>query len=240
MKTPLVNIKIKSIYKVGNTQVDLPIKLAKCTPDTNQAIISISNDLSELGGELILSDLFRSYDMQYQANMDYVSGKKKAYSPPPGGSMHEAGRAMDIDLGKIKVTLEEFWNIAKKYGFYPIISKPSSKLKEAWHFDCRGSHGLVYEYYKSGKANNMPAYTAMAVSGILATGIKVKNFKGHDKEAFIQSGLIRLGYEIGNIDGDVGKKTKAAFAQAGFETENVDDCVDFIELLLFEKFPNEY
>ncbi len=188
-----------------------------------------------MGGELVLSDLFRSYDMQFQANMDYVSGKEKAYSPPPRGSMHEAGRAMDIDLNKIKVTLEDFWNIAKKHGFFPIISKPSSKLKEAWHFDCRGSHGVVYDYYKSGKANNMPAHTAMAVSAILSSGIKVLKYKSCEKEAFIQSGLIRLGYKIGNIDGDVGNKTKKALANAGFENYEVEKCVEFIEVLLFDK-----
>jgi len=37
----------------------------------------------------MLSDLLRSYDMQLQAHLDYTSGKKSAFSPAPGGSMHE-------------------------------------------------------------------------------------------------------------------------------------------------------
>ena len=55
------------------------------------------------------SDLFRSYEMQKQANLDFLQGRKKAFSPPPGGSLHEAGRAMDIDLSTIGMGLAKFW-----------------------------------------------------------------------------------------------------------------------------------
>lgn len=218
----------------------LPARLAKCTPDFNIAIRKISEDLAKKGGELVLSDLFRSYDMQYQAYLDYKTGKKKAYSPPPGGSMHEAGRAMDIDLSKIKVTLKDFWNIATKYGCCPIINKPDTKLSEAWHFDCRGSHAVVYEYYKSGKGNNMAPYTAMAVSAILATGIQVDRFAGKSKEAFIQSGLIRLGYDIGNIDGNIGKRTNAALKSIGISAGSIDETMKLVEDKLQVKFPSEF
>ena len=61
------------------------------------------DDLTALGNNLRLSDLFRTYEMQRQVNLDYVEGRKHAYSPPPGGSMHEAGRAMDIDLSSMGV-----------------------------------------------------------------------------------------------------------------------------------------
>lgn len=240
MKTPLQNIQIKSIYKNGTQNILLPSRMAHCTPDTYSGIFAIADELQKIGGELVLSDLFRSYDMQYQAHLDYETGKKKAYSPPPGGSLHESGRSMDIDLSKIKISLKDFWDIAAKHGFYPIISTPSTKLSEAWHFDCRGSHQLVYNYYKSGKANNMSAYTAMATSAIMAIGVKIDKFIEHNNEAFIQSGLIRLGFDVGNIDGDVGNKTKTALAQAGYENYLVDDCVEFIESLLLKKFPSEY
>jgi hypothetical protein len=240
-KTPLLPIEIISIYKdSSNKQILLPKNLAKCTPDTRNALLSIDNELMQHGGKLVLSDLFRSYAVQYQAYMDYVNKKKTAYSPPPGGSMHEAGRAFDLDLSQIKVTLKDFWAIAQKYGVSPIISQPLSTKNEAWHFDCRGSHNKVYEYYSSGKGNNMKPYTAMAVSAILATGIQVDKFKGMLEEAAIQCGLIRLGFEIGNIDGLIGKNTKAALSIAGVALNTPEIMLGDVEALLLKAFLGEF
>src|SRR5438045_3166741 len=98
MSAPLVKIQYPSIYMSGTTRANLPDRMAKCSPDTKKAIYAIKADLIKEGGDLILSDLFRSYDMQLQSHKDYVMKKKKAFSPPPGGSMHEAGRAFDMDL----------------------------------------------------------------------------------------------------------------------------------------------
>jgi hypothetical protein len=50
-----------------------------------------------LGHELRLSDLFRSREMQQQAYLEYKEGRKRAFVAPPGGSMHGAGRAIDIN-----------------------------------------------------------------------------------------------------------------------------------------------
>jgi hypothetical protein len=83
MFAPLEDIQFKSIY--GG---DLPKRMAHCTPDMLTAVRLVAADVKAAGGELILSDMYRSYDMQFQAHLDYVSGKKSAYSPPPGGSMH--------------------------------------------------------------------------------------------------------------------------------------------------------
>jgi D-alanyl-D-alanine dipeptidase len=147
MFAPLEDIKIKSIYPSG----DLPKNMARCTPDMLNALQGAAADVKTAGGELILSDLYRSYDMQLHAHLDYVTGKKKAFSPPPGGSMHEAGRAFDLDLSSLKMKLSDFWKIAAKHQLQPIIDTPSAGALEAWHFDCRGSHGLVYDYYAAGK-----------------------------------------------------------------------------------------
>src|SRR4051812_43100807 len=105
---PIVPIAVASIYN----NAALPSRMAKCSPDTAVAIQDVIDDLKALGHDLRLSDLFRSYEMQRQANADFVEGRKKAFSPPPGGSMHEAGRAMDIDLSSIGVPLKAFWDIA--------------------------------------------------------------------------------------------------------------------------------
>lgn len=240
MKTPLVPIQIMSIYKLRDERVLLPKRMADCTPDTYNAVKGIADDVKKAGGRLFLSDMFRSYDMQLQAHLDWKSGKKSAYSPPPGGSLHEAGRALDLSLRDLKISLQDYWDIAARWGVVPIIATPDSRKKEAWHFECRGSHQKVYEYYKEGKASNMKAYQAMAASSILAIGVNVDKFNSDQQEAYLQACLIRLGFELGNIDGKVGRKTRKAIEEAGIDSENPDEIVRYLEEKLQEKFPGEY
>ena len=240
MKTPLVKIEILSIYEKQKHKVLLPDRMAKCTPDTYKAIMNLKTELEGLHGKLILSDLFRSYDMQLQSHLDWKNKKKTAFSPPPGGSLHEAGRALDLDLGSIKITLAKFWPLAAKHGFFPIIDKPDPKMKEAWHFDRRGSHQKIYEYYTVGKGKNFKPYTAMAASAILSINVKVDAFANSAVEASIQSGLIRLGHELGNMDGAIGNKTRNALEQAGIPWTTKEQVLDAIESQLQDKFPEEY
>jgi D-alanyl-D-alanine dipeptidase len=240
MKTPLEKIEILSIYKLRGQRVFLPDRMAKCTPDTRAAVLNIARDVREAGGSLYLSDMFRSYDMQFQAHLDYATGKKKAFSPPPGGSLHEAGRAFDLSLDDLKLELSDFWEIARTHGVSPIIDSPDPGSSESWHFDCRGSHGLVYDYYKSGKATNMSPYKAMAASCILAAGIDVDRFGPRCEAAYLQSCLVRLGHELGNIDGYVGMKTAAALREAGVETANITEALRLVEARLQEEFTSEF
>jgi hypothetical protein len=230
--TPLIPINIASIY-----HGPLPQRLAQCTPDTKTAIEAVARDLAGMGYGIRLSDLFRSHDMQAQSHADFVQGRKKAFSPPPGGSLHEAGRAMDVDLSSIGVPLAQFWDIAKAHGFHPIIDTPDPNRSESWHFDCWGSHGVVYEYVKAGKAGTMLApYTQMAQSAILAIGVKVDVLPAQDV-AFLQSGLIRLGFDPGRIDGVMGNRTSNALLAAG---ASMGDPATWLSEALQAKFPEEY
>src|SRR6266568_943016 len=142
MLTPLVPVTLPSVY---NNQ-PLPARMALAAKDFSIALADLSAKLPGLRW----SDLFRSYEMQKAANADYLQGRKKAFSPPPGGSLHEAGRAMDIDLSTIGMSLEEFWAVLKPLGMVPIIAKPDPKTSEAWHFEYRGSHQLIYDYAAAG------------------------------------------------------------------------------------------
>jgi hypothetical protein len=241
MKTPLVPVQILSIYKsAAGQRLPLPARMAQCTPDMQAAILKVRQEVEALGGQLFLSDLFRSYDMQLQAHLDYTSGKKSAFSPAPGGSLHEAGRSLDLDLGSLKIPLAKFWEIAAVHGLSPIIKEPDTRLKEAWHFDCRGSHHKVYEYYVAGKGSNLKPYAALAASAILGAGLKHDEFVGKEKEASIQSLLIRLGQEIGNMDGQLGLKTKTALAKVGVQEGTLDATLEALEHLAQTAFPNEY
>jgi D-alanyl-D-alanine dipeptidase len=243
MTTPLNDIAILSIYKnAAGARALLPKKMARCTPDMAKAIQDASAALEAKGGHLYLSDLFRSYDMQFQSHMDWVNKRKKAFSPAPGGSLHEAGRAFDLDLASIKIKLADFWDIAKTVGLSPIIEKPTAGVSESWHFDCRGSHQVVYDYYRSGKGTNFAKpYAAMAASAILSIGVKVDKFGANQTAAAIQSGLVRLGQDIGSIDGSIGKRTKDALAAVGvaFSTD-LQSVYTALDGPLSKKFPAEY
>ena len=98
MKSALHNINIGLIYFKDWQRAPLPKRrMAQCTPDTRQALMKIAKDVESESGNLYLSDLYRSYDMQLQSHLEWKTGKKSAFSPPPGGSMHEAGRACDLN-----------------------------------------------------------------------------------------------------------------------------------------------
>lgn len=239
MFSPLMPITIDSIY----SGKPLPKRMAKCTPDMYAAIFALKAELKTLSADLVLSDLFRSYDMQFQANLDYVTGKKKAYSPPPGGSMHEAGRGFDMDLGEIKkLKLSGFWPVAAKHGILPIIDAPDPGKSEAWHFDCRGSHQIVYDYYKGKKGDNFKSpYSAMAASGIVSIGQKVDALGDDPMPAYVQSGLIRLGKTIGDLDGQIGPGSRKAIAELGIDADApVSTIAEAIDKLLQQKFPAEF
>lgn len=240
MPSPLVKPIITSTYPDPGPRGPMPERMAKVTPDLKRALYGIREELQALGGKLELSDLFRSYDMQLQAYLDYTNGKKKAFSPPPGSSMHESGRAFDLDLKSMKVPLATFWEIAKRWGVVPIIDEPKTSISEAWHFECRGSHQLVRDYYAAGKGTNFKPGAALAVSAILGSGVQHDRFKGKQDAAYLQSGLIRLGHEVGNIDGDIGPKTLAVLSSLGIAGASTAEQVAGLDALLQKKFPLEF
>jgi len=243
MPSPLLPIEIPSIYfDKHNNRKNLPARMAQCTPDTKKGVFSIQAALAAKGIDLFLSDMFRSHDMQLQAHIE--NAKKGVFSPLPGGSMHEAGRAFDLDLEALLkndvLSLADFWEIAEANGFFPIIDEPNKSKKEAWHFDCRGSHGIVREYYLDGKGgSNMKPYTAMAASAILSIGVQVDRFQNQNA-AKIQSALIRLGHELGPLDGSIGTKTRNALAAAGIADTGENQILAGLEEKLKQAFPDEF
>jgi hypothetical protein len=86
----------------------------------------------------------------------------------------------------------------------------------------------------------MKPYEAMTASSILAIGVSVDKFDSNQAEAYLQSCLVRLGYELGNIDGLVGRKTKQALKDAGIEFHDVSEVIPMVEDMLQEKYPEEY
>lgn len=243
MSAPLVNIDIASIYFDSHqNRKNLPARMAQCSPDMRRAALNLRMDLAGRGVELFLSDMFRSFDMQLQAHIE--NAKRGVFSPRPGGSLHEAGRAFDLDLQALLadniLKLADFWEIARARGVVPIISEPKPSTSEAWHFECRGSHALVRQYYIAGKGGQqLKPYQAMAASAILAIGVKVERFQ-NQKAAAIQSALIRLGHELGPLDGSIGQKTRNALTAAGIQEADEQTMLDDLEAQLKQRFPEEF
>jgi len=79
-------------------------------------------------------------------------------------------------------------------------------------------------------------YTQMAQSAILAIGVKLEVVPAQEV-AYLQAGLIRLGFDPGRIDGVQGDKTSRALRDAG---ANLSDPVTWMSDALRAKFPAEY
>ena len=69
--------------------------------DMYEALKELDKLVTADGGNLYIIDLFRSWDVQLENRNKYLSGKKRAFVAPPGGSFHNAGRAVDISVKEL-------------------------------------------------------------------------------------------------------------------------------------------
>ncbi len=197
----LVTIAVKGIY--GRPGSLLPASMARLTPDAAASLAQVEAEIERLGGCFRLSDAYRSSAMQSRAHDDYIKGRKHAYSPPAGSSMHEAGRAIDLDLAALihppsvpkgSQTLNELKvrAIFEAHGWTfiaPAGNPHSVDVKESWHIEFRGPFQETYEsVFKRAKAHSK-AYHSMAAAAI--------------------ADLANDNWEGGLEDGDVVKKTNS-------------------------------
>lgn len=134
---------------------------------------------------------------------------KDAYVATPGKSMHNAGRAVDLNTGTMLKNLgaqylDAFWPIAAKYGFTPIIKRPDEGTTESWHFDHRSpAWKPVFDKYG-------------ADAGSLCCTLDVGQAGQYQSNAaLVQALLLRAGFAIGAPDGILGKHSLAALAATG-------------------------
>lgn len=217
---------IQSIYRgEGMHFVALPARMAWATPDTARALYAICDDVADRGGEFRVSDLFRSAVMQAEAHKDFKEGRKAAYSPPAGQSWHETGRAFDVDMAALGMTVGEFRAICGRHGVTPIPS-------ESWHYECRGSHRII---------SDRLGYRAGVESALLAIGARVPRLGMRQREAWVQAALHRLGAHPGALDGVIGPKTKNALVEAGCPAwGNVELLEKQLDRQLREQFQEEH
>lgn len=202
------------------------------TPDTHAALKELEKAVTQQGGQLKINSVYRSWEKQ-QALFDLHTKdpKKYAVASAPGKSFHQAGRAVDFDIQELgfkgvpkEKWLEKFWSLYKPLGFTPIIDKPNMEESEAWHADHLGLWS---------SARSKVGYLTTAQCAILDVGNwNPKEETDKEKQLFVQAQLIRLGhFEIGGIDGILGKKSMAALLALNINTKNIDEIVEKIKRL---------
>lgn len=201
----LREIEIESIYKDKNgNRLLLPSRMAQLVDRAADSLEYMIRDVSIMGGKLYISDAFRSYADQKKAHDDYISGKKKAFSPPPGHSYHEAGRAIDIDLESLGISLMHFWEICKNRGWNPVIRSPDPTVSEAWHFE------FLDHWNKISKNDYKQTKRCAVLECYVENSIKPLNLS--DSFLLVQGYLKILDMYMGALDGIPGKMTKKAIA----------------------------
>lgn len=149
----LVLVRVPGIYPKGSA---LPARLARLYEPAVKPLDDAMIEIAAAGGHVFYSDMFRSTADQAKAHQDYLTGRKSAYSPPPGGSMHEAGRALDLDIGDTGIGLAAVKKILAKHGWTGIADRGS----ESWHHDFQGPDGAAA--YNDPNHEGMSKYRHMA------------------------------------------------------------------------------
>jgi hypothetical protein len=226
-----------------------PVRSIACgfaTPDTAAALLELDRQVTEAGGDFRVTDLFRPYDVQAGARARYdrwvAAGKpargssefdaknmKADFVAPPGHSNHEAGRAADLNTAAMKFPgvaadkqLDRLWEIAIPIGWKPIIKQATEGATENWHFDFLGEWRPV--------ADRLRDYGAVAMIGCLDIGLARY---GNDEERAIQANLHRAGYDVGRVDGIIGRRTEGALVACGLGAS----CRDLSQLFALPSSP---
>jgi hypothetical protein len=201
-------------------------KAGVCTADTAAALLALHEAVQAAGGDFRVTELHRDVAVQQAARAKYDrwvrAGKPKpgtsgfdantmkaAFVATPGRSMHNAGRALDVNLAALKFPgvaadkqLDKLWELARACGWSPVIRTADERASEAWHFDCWGDLRGVYARL---------GYEQAAFAGALLVG---HAGTGTSWASVTQALLQRAGHNIGAIDGAFGPRSVAALAAA--------------------------
>jgi LAS superfamily LD-carboxypeptidase LdcB len=169
----LVPIWAPSIY--SDHKASLPARMAWLTPDAAEAFGLLRDAVNRGVGDLYVSDCYRSTLDQARAHADYLAGAKRfedlkafaaktpglagytpkpkrAFSPPPGGSFHEAGRAIDVDMDPKWMGLDNlaFAALAHSFGWRDVVggnfgAPGRVDVTEEWHWQYLGPFAATFD-----------------------------------------------------------------------------------------------
>jgi hypothetical protein len=197
----VVIVQVPSIYK--NYSAYLPERMAKMVRSAAEALDKVYEEIVEAGGHLYLSDMFRSAEEQDKAHQDFITGRKTAFSPPACGSVHESGRAIDIDIGNTVIGHRRVRQILNKHGWTNIVD--SLTADESWHYEFREEK---YEEIRRRQGYTIMARTMKQDIGNV--GALEMSIKREEEIRWVQNALNRIMGTSLIVDGIYGEKSKAA------------------------------
>lgn len=197
----VVRVRVPGIY--GKKGKPLPVRMAKLVRPAAQALQRVFEDVLKEGGHLYISDMFRAAVDQQKAHEDWKTGRKTAYSPPSCSSVHEAGRAIDIDAFDTGIGHARVRAILKKHGWTNIVETLTGA--ECWHYEFREER---WEEFKSLHGYRDMAHAMKEEIGNLAGASQAE--KAMEDVKWLQTSLnTLLGISL-KVDGIYEEKTRQA------------------------------
>lgn len=188
-------------------------KDAVCVDWAKPGLLAWKSAVEAKGGKLKANSLTRTCEQQNVLRAKYVAwlnaGKPSpavAAANKPGRSGHQAGFSIDAQTvgafpsAPANKQVDLLWETGKPHGFTPIIASPDESLSEKWHFDQWGDWKSVKDHM---------GYETTCLCGALDVG---QAGEWQSDERLVQALLLRLGYDIGEPDGILGKRSVAALA----------------------------
>lgn len=203
-------------------------------PDVAAGLLALSEAVLARRGDFRVTDCHRDAAVQARARARYdtwvAAGKpapgtagwvastmKAAFVALPGKSGHNGGRSIDCDTGALRFSgvaadrqIDVLWECAAATGWTPVIGKPTEGAAESWHFDYRGELQGVYDRL---------GYEQWALAGAVLVG---HAGTWQSPARAVQALLQRAGYDIGEIDGAPGPRTRAGITAALGTTSAAD------------------
>lgn len=242
---------LSSYGKRGGTSKDIlrsqlvplrELSIGNVTPDTADAMLALHIAVDGEGGDLRFTEAKRDIGMQADARAKYLrwlsDGKpkvgkgynssvhKNAFVSRPGRSFHNGARAIDVHIAALRFpvlrddqVLDRLWELAIPLGWTPVIKKPDETARESWHMDFMGPWSHVKDRL---------GYEQAAMCACLDIGEGREVFERYEQRC-IQAQLHRAGFNVGDVDGYLGKRTKAALNASGIGYVDDSLILDTIE-----------
>lgn len=182
----------------GASKNEFPKRMALLHPDAAEAFDLVQKDM---GKKLRVSDMFRTAEQSLQA-MQAKSGVQ-----PPGFSLHNFGIAIDVDvdamLAATKKNKADFDLLMWSYGWC-CHRKDKKRGMEDWHYNYLGRDAEAEPFLNASiTSTNTSAAGDAKILSLYKDGLTLE-------PAEVQECLAHLKFYGGEIDGQIGPRTKQA------------------------------
>ncbi len=194
-----------------------------CADDVREPLLLWKQKIESRGGTMHANSITRTVAEQQPLRDKYEAwlhaGQPASYDPAkmsnvaanqPGKSNHQGGRAIDLSTFNVfpnepaDKQIDLLWETGTPFGWTHIIDQPDEARNERWHYDWWGGWVHVKDYL---------GYEMGCMCSALDVG---QAGPWQSDERLVQALLLRAGFDIGEPDGDPGKRTYAGVVASGF------------------------